>query len=326
MDAIRGVGVILIVLVHVSSPHFAAYANDWVAALTYGSIARPGVPIFLMLSGALLLGGGRAYDSRAVGRRLPRYLVPLLFWSVLYGIWKIWLGEGVSVTGALLGKPVMYHLWYLYAAAGLLLTLPVLAAIVGAGNQVVRYFVTLWAITMCVVVPIGAAFGVEEIEQLYGLATFGGYSGFMLLGALIYDRRERIIGATEAWLAGFAVSMLLLAVSTAWISSSRHAASEAMFVYTSVPVVAASICLFVFLLKARMPEALERLLAKLGSVSLGVFGVHLLVMFFLWYFFSLSVGSFSTWIGIPVMTALIVFISAAISTLIRTVRFGKMVA
>lgn len=326
MDAIRGIGVVLIVLVHVASPHFAAYANDWIPALAYGSIARPGVPLFLMLSGAFLLGGGRTYDFQVIVRRFPRYLVPLVFWSVIYGIWKIWLGEAVSVIGALLGKPVMYHLWYLYVAAGLLLTLPILACVVRAGDQTVGYFLCLWAVTMCVIVPIGAAFGVDGIDQLYGLATFSGYSGFMLLGAFIYDRRDRVVGTAEAWFGGLIISLLLLAVSTAWISSYLQSASEAMFIYTSVPVVASSVCLFVFLLTVRMPEALEHLLAKLGSVSLGVFGVHLLVMFFLWFFFALSVGSFSTWIGIPVMTGLIVAISAAISTLIRAVSYGKMVA
>lgn len=80
---IRAVAAIMVVVLHVNSQYFHDVTSYWTVFALIGSAMRPCVPIFIMISGYLLIGRvGSSIDF--MKRRISRLLPPILFWGVFY--------------------------------------------------------------------------------------------------------------------------------------------------------------------------------------------------------------------------------------------------
>ena len=103
LDAARWLAAVAVVMLHgaatvVSDP--AAYgsgAPGWRPTCTTPA-ARWCVPVFVMISGALLLDPERPQDARRFySRRVARICAPLLFWTLFYLLWRTaldWIDDG----------------------------------------------------------------------------------------------------------------------------------------------------------------------------------------------------------------------------------------
>ena len=85
IDQLRVVAALAVVMIHVSAMHWGdtpPASADWQAMNVYAAVSRWCVPVFVMLSGALLLAPGRENEPWAdfYQRRLVRVLLPLAFW------------------------------------------------------------------------------------------------------------------------------------------------------------------------------------------------------------------------------------------------------
>ena len=92
-DAIRLLAFFMLLCCHAADPFYAAaaYASsgtsthpemvEW--AIRWGSLVRPCVPLFVMLTGVLSLPVKSSMES-FYQKRIPRVLFPFLIWSVLY--------------------------------------------------------------------------------------------------------------------------------------------------------------------------------------------------------------------------------------------------
>lgn len=60
----------------------------------YGSLLRPAIPLFVMVTGALLLPV-RENMQTFYRKRIPRVAVPFLLWSVLYNLFPCFPGSPV---------------------------------------------------------------------------------------------------------------------------------------------------------------------------------------------------------------------------------------
>ena len=190
LDLIRLIAFILLIGCHACDPFNAAatYGSGipnpeftrWGAV--WGAVVRPCVPLFVMLTGALLLGrtshveSGFPSQGIAMGsfyrKRIPRVLWPFLIWGAAYYLFPWLLGilgygpEVVSLffpwaettsqslstaLGRLVRLPyhfsyVACHLWYIYMLVGLYLYLPVFDAWVERSSvRQQRGFLLLWS-------------------------------------------------------------------------------------------------------------------------------------------------------------------------------------
>jgi surface polysaccharide O-acyltransferase-like enzyme len=122
-DMIRILGTVAVVFGHVSDmiffshqPYNAPGTTDWNVALVWDSFARWAVPIYVMLSGALLLDTDRAESPSVFYRkRLARLGVPLVFWSfffmwldVYYTGWRATLDPAFELQNAATGWKHVY--------------------------------------------------------------------------------------------------------------------------------------------------------------------------------------------------------------------------
>ncbi|MCC7244615.1 MAG: acyltransferase family protein [Saprospiraceae bacterium] len=153
-DRLRNLATLLVVVIHVAAP-IAFEARDlnssgWWWGNFWNSMARPAVPLFVMLSGFLLLG--KDYELFGfLKRRVSRVVVPALFWMLIYSLYNhIIKGSPATpfelIKGIIEG-PVHYHLWFIYLIIGLYLVYPILRPWVrSATERDYWYFFTMWAI------------------------------------------------------------------------------------------------------------------------------------------------------------------------------------
>lgn len=130
-----------VVALHVISLWLRGTASGtaaWWVADFYDAATRWGVPVFLMISGALLLNPQRQQTPGVFYRkRMGRIFFPLMFWSVFYlGLRAV--TEGISgaviVRDLVRGSPYG-HLWYLYVLAGLYGVTPLLQPFVRCASR-----------------------------------------------------------------------------------------------------------------------------------------------------------------------------------------------
>ena len=217
LDVLRCYAIVLVVLLHAMVPFFADtqyFGNkSWLAMLAVNPFCRTAVAIFFMISGYLLLTDPLADDIKAFyKKRLPRLIVPLLAWNLIYYAYYAYAhGIQGDYASQFLHSGTAYHMWYVYTLIGIYLFTPFLKKIINActKGQVARMFLLIFA--MSTVRPFINDFAPVDIHLFEPLML--GYFGFILLGYLLgsvdFKRGHRIlfyIGGA----AGYVISVMMI--------------------------------------------------------------------------------------------------------------------
>jgi surface polysaccharide O-acyltransferase-like enzyme len=152
LDYLRIMSITGVVVLHVAAAVLGDQSifqtTKWYLTVGYDSLFRYCVPLFVMISGALLLIPEENPDiKKFFTKRFPRILVPFIIWSVIY---KIFTSRGNigSIPDAILGfiqGPVFYHLWFIYMLIGLYMIIPFIKGSM-KNLRVAEYFLIIWFI------------------------------------------------------------------------------------------------------------------------------------------------------------------------------------
>jgi len=133
-DYLRVIAAFLVIFMHVAATPLRAGINtDWHLINGLTSLAFTAVPLFFMMSGYLLLSNESTTDITALlKRRLPKLIVPLIFWSVVVIVGRLYYTDTLNATNffdsfvSAFNSPAMVHLWYVYTLVALYLVAPIL--------------------------------------------------------------------------------------------------------------------------------------------------------------------------------------------------------
>ena len=95
LDMMRAYAIVLVVMVHVAGPVLyefnTAPRSHWGIANAFDSFARPCVPLFVIISGFLLLDPRKRDEPLGdfFKKRLLKVVVPYLFWAAFYIWWRL---------------------------------------------------------------------------------------------------------------------------------------------------------------------------------------------------------------------------------------------
>ena len=153
LDLLRIFAAFCVILLHVLSPIHTNVAffgtRTWHAANLLNEVTRIGVPLFLMLTGTLLLPAASTKDfSKFYRRRLSRVLIPFFIWNLIYYVYDR-IQNGLPVIDRaffdqLINNGSEYHLWYVYTLVGIYLILPFLARMLeGCTDRQILWLVLL---------------------------------------------------------------------------------------------------------------------------------------------------------------------------------------
>jgi len=269
------------VVIHACGANFYLFSkipvSDWVSINLLDSLVRCSVPLFVMLSDALILSPQATLVTplQIVGR-IRKVAIPLLTWNVAYLLYiSRFTGQAVDWLGMFTQVP-MYHLWFVYMIIGLYLLLPMLQAIFAAITKrpdLQHYLLALWMLVTCV--PIYYPLPILGLLQQTSLL---GYAGYFLMGAIVTEAHQRS-SKTLHWVLVYLAAVLITAWVTWRFSVAAQSADERAYLYFSPNVVFASLASFI--LFTRMQFSSRRLTIALQWISdrsFLVFFMHVVVL------------------------------------------------
>lgn len=129
LELLRIIACFFVIVNHTNSGIFLAHNpgdKTWWVSITYFFVCKVAVPVFLMISGALLLG--RRDDGRKYFSRILRILIVIVVFSFLYYVRSMYMaGTPINVIEFFV-MIYQYHItnayWYLYLYLGILVVLP----------------------------------------------------------------------------------------------------------------------------------------------------------------------------------------------------------
>ena len=289
-DLLRVASMVGVVYLHTAAGALRQLGTPlWHFSNLISSLATASVPLFFMLSGALLLShDGTAELGSLFRKRLPKVLIPLLVWSaVVILVTGVQSGAQAALDKLvpLLNTPVMVPYWFLYALVPMYLISPLLKKMAdGLTDAHWNYLIGLWLVltigwgTVTDLLPVGGLRTALTQHWTLNLDFIGGYLGYFLLGARL-ARLQKLPSRGVLWGAALA-DFALIAAGTAWISARTGAYDERIKSY--LHLFAALLAAVLFLLARSYGEGRKsgRTLVCLSGLSFGVYLVHPLAIQF----------------------------------------------
>ena len=332
LDLMRIIAAVLVVAIHCGSLMYVNAATYDTAAISLymlvAVLAKGGVGFFFMVSGAFLLSSERTQDIGTFYKKtFKRLCVPTIVFSVLYFAFDLWLTmmSGGSVTESVLkfirGESGA-HLWFMYVLIGLYLMAPML--------QHLKDKISLKAFTVTAVILVLIGFLSESTSPHYldwDLGFIACSLGVFMLGYPLYVKFR------EKKSTGKGILFLILAL----VVAALQALMRLMKLFDDVPVLkdlfsmkdqSPIIALVaVLLISFALSLPLKKSFNKLGSMTYGVYLVHLFFVYIGQFVFSAvkGVSPDKVVLNIPeflLMTLIVSLISFALTALFYKV-FGK---
>lgn len=281
LDIIRIVACCMIVLMH--SPHPDA-GNPGTILVPLSFITAPGIGLFFMVSGALLLPTDLP-PMLFVKKRLIKTVPPLILWTLFYLMLGGIKGEllFMDIIKAIPSIPfsVQGHgvLWFMYVLIGLYLLSPILSGFLHhSSKKDVQFYLLLWGITLCI--PF-----LKEVLSINDSPTgilyyFTGYAGYYVLGYYLKAYEPKI---------GILLSVLFIILPVLFLAAyifSGHEGwqSSGKFWYLSIFVAVSSLGWFNLLkqlsrsISVFKSNRIREGIISLSNLSFGVYLVHIFIM------------------------------------------------
>ena len=303
-------------------------SKEWFIANAYDAVFRFGVPVFVMLSGALFLGRDRAINiKRLYFRNILRVVVIYIVWSFLYG----WYNKGFDIA-ALNFKEIIrmildssYHLWFLPMLVGLYVLLPILQSwVVTATKANIEYLLIAFFVLQIGKETVRALTISDEIHALLDVGhveMICSYVGYFVLGHYIAN-----IGIPRKWhkwiyiscIPALAFSIVLSCWMTMCLGTPTGMVYDSFSLFTFI--VSGAVFLAFTANKDRITQRvkLHRLVRELSADTFGVYLIHLMVMYFLNKHGIHSGMFFYLW-GIPFFSVVVFVFSLLAAAVLRRI-------
>jgi surface polysaccharide O-acyltransferase-like enzyme len=342
VDLIRTVAIFLVLLLHACTEYYVTFElmspqgiQLWWASNVYGSFGRMSVPLFVMLTGALLLQPSKCNEPLGVffKKRWSRLGVPVIFWMAIFFLWDFFAkGQALTSTfifhGVLVGPAV--HFWYLYLLIGLYLITPIVRVVVAHANwTLIRYFLVLWFIGTGLVSLLTLVADISSQGTWFRDNVFllTGIIGYFVLGAYVGKLKFR---PAVLWVF-FVLGTLCTIFATYFIIGTLGERYSQFFLdASSFNVIIASVTFFLILgsilnqkIEVKMPW-LSRVLRVISLNTLPIYLFHVIVLETLqkgYLGFKISVAYINPVLEIPLLAGLTLLICLAIIVPLKKVPY-----
>lgn len=343
-DRLRNLATLMVIIIHVAAPVVEFYKDfhttQWWAGNILNSASRSAVPLFVMLSGFLLLGKDYPLPD-FLKRRFTRVLVPAFFWMIAYSIYNFQAGnKPTNWTEAIRGiisGPVHYHLWFIYLIIGLYLLYPLIRPWVRQATERDFMFVFILCAAGTWLYKILYNFGNQLVIGI-SWESYTNHLGYFVLGYYLGNKPPA--GETPPtpgirpwpwtrrqlrWIALglIALGTLITALGTFWMSTVYSQKFHPLFYdYLTVNCTMMAIGWFMLAQLTFNGRPLLQVEQEFAAASFGIYLVHVMCMD--WW----SAGGY--WYGrehpvlsIPIIVLLTYLMSFAAVKIIRALPGGE---
>jgi surface polysaccharide O-acyltransferase-like enzyme len=295
IDLLRLFSVFAVVVLHAAVPFVLGFGRiskiDWLYGNIIDSSVRWSVPLFVIISGALLLNPKRHESFSAFYRKkISRILLPLLFWSAVYSamtsVFDFRAHNIVSIKNIIgnfiIGRPYP-HLWYLFMLLGLYALTPLLRLLLRILTELQT------AVFIMILVIAGMLFAIApqtnyETGNIFFLWSLQ-FLGYFVLGGVAYKKKlwEKINKYVLAFI--YCLSVAVTATGCWYLSTTMSLnAGLKLYNYTSPSVVIMAVTVFFLAAKAERWLSTIAVSKEVVKTTLGIYLIHPLILFVLFYF------------------------------------------
>lgn len=287
LELVRVIAIVLVVLLHANAGQFLRLGQGWWISNALNSISRVSVPLFIMVSGALLVP--RQESVSRTMRRVARMAALIVVWTYIYAAWVIVSGEGFgfiwdrrittlldpSIPVWIARAPMMAHLHFLYGLLVFYMFLPMLQAVSASPfrNGMLAY-VAIICFGANALSTVNSATGVSWF-MLPGVEGFSVFVGYAAFGAITNDLR--LEGKLQLPMLMVYGSATCLTVAMTDFSSHGRPI-ETFSTYGSPTVAIAAGAAFVALRSFQLSSSVNVVISLLGRLSFGVYFIHMIII------------------------------------------------
>lgn len=288
-DLLRILAAFSVVMLHASAQfwhNIPVTDFRWLTANSYDALFRFGVPVFVMISGALFLPGPQKTDMKKLyAHNILRLLVLFIIWSCLYGLFDCWRYGFQNLTARSIFQEMLFgrfHLWYLPMQLGIYMLIPILRVWVqNADRKNIQYFLLLFLIFQIGSETAGALFPHGEIAYIASQIKpymVCGYLGYFILGYYIVH-----YGIDQKYHRFIYVAGILSAFCNVYLSNrlSLRKGEPLGDIYDSFGIFtfAVSVALFLFFTakvsRRSFSQKTRKIIHELSYDTLGVYILHI---------------------------------------------------
>ncbi len=295
LEVMRIIAVFWVIFNHTAKDGFFLFSLRPVGSIQFWTymffsvFCKFAVPLFLMISGAVLLGKKPDGLKILYKKRILRMAVVLVVFSFAYYVQGIYLSDEVFSISSFLKKLytsyMQSHLWYMYAYIAFLISLPFLQSLVA--NLETKYFYYLIGIVLIIkiiwVIEYRSCLGeitiYEKIEPLWLCTNIVLYPiiGYFLQNKVILRKKDLLI----LWIsniAGICTSCYMTnykGLVTGVLKESQSQSFHNTFVLLNAICIFCTVKYIVNHIKLNKRQ--EKIIYTLGECTFGVFLLHMFI-------------------------------------------------
>jgi surface polysaccharide O-acyltransferase-like enzyme len=332
IDYLRVIACIAVINNHVSDGFYYKFGHvssiDWWIANFISGTSRIGVPLFVMISGCLLLG--REQSTKSFFRqRAYRLLPPLIFWSLFFMTLRAYYDEGIIsiIKSTLYDGRAYIHLWYLTTFTCLMIFVPFInKLLLGTKPSEIelRFLIAVIFIIFCFEQISSLANEFRHNLRITWFKEFPWYIGYLLFGYYI-NKYYKDIKVSNHSAVGIILLLTGLGIFLNYISCNDLKVIKDYFVLSNNGPLLFLITASLFYLFRKNAHLFHHsaLLMLLSDASFGIYLVHpfflrLVEDYFPSYY---NVG----YMSMPLSIAIVCLSSFFVIYTLRKLRIGKLI-
>jgi len=305
-DVVRVVAILGVVIIHVTN---AVYTRSdffggatWWLSITLDSFSRISIPLFILLSGYLLLAKDESVE-KSIKRILTRIAIPFIFWLLFY----LWYGGGIPYLGRInlsifekIFRVDVYHLYFLVIIMGIYFVAPMIRSYLRSASSVSQdYFMkALLVIGMGEVLFQFLFHSCSENFFIKWVPYVGLFvAGYLLTRNLDKFKTNKLVLGYSVWFVATLIFNYLfyyfLQNNFSFLSP-KGCLSHYTDYYLSINVVVMSVFAFLLLMKFQYEKLksisiFSNLIKSIAKASFGIYLIHPFIARFLEMQFQLAV-------------------------------------
>lgn len=346
IELMRAIAIAMVVAIHVAATYFynsemaAAATSNWKASAWVMGFLRPAVPLFIMISGTLLLQPSKASEpiTHFFKKRLAKILAPFIIWSAAFIGWRIlFLNETITLGDAIvafLSDKVYVHFWFMYVLLALYVITPVLRQLTKDISQThLAYALGIWLVVESFIPLIQFYLG-GELELISHLPMTD-YIGFFLGG--YYLSRLKVPRPINRLLPTiYVAAAIVTGALTLHLNGVGDSIDDSMYSNLRPNTILMAVCLFLWLKDISYMSGVSKNIILNGCIKLlsrfsfGIYLMHIMLvdLFQSTYVMGLQINALplSAFATIPLFSVIVLVLSILILAPLSRLPGGRLIS
>ncbi len=293
LDHLRVFALISIIAIHIFGiirTRYLGVNNTYYHLFTFAdSFTRAGVPLFLMLTGYLVLSTKKELQYKDfIKKRLPKLIIPFFIISIFYYIYIVIdrdLSYGIiDFIERFTTNNIMYHLWYMYVIIVIYLLIPFEKRLLDNLKEKELLILILLTYVLGNIFYSVSLFSIRYEHGILGgfnLPTLLIYNNYLVLG--YYLSKHELKNKRIIYILG-ALSLIIMPIVDAFFIE-NNLRNDAMLNATSIFPIFYTLGIYQIVKdnykKIKIPLFIKKQIVRISDLSLYIYLLHVLVLDFI---------------------------------------------